>query len=140
MDDADTPPTGGLRIADGTRDGGGLTYDLLDLLDAIEPLVSGLAWDVRRISSVWFEVDPWADSWGDAPLRLDGEELRERWVGQIIDGRFAALDDDREVVVLEAVDSSFWLVWSQDAAVLASVTGRFADVTPISGPSRLGDQ
>ena len=141
MDNADMPAThGGLRIADGTSDGGSLTFDLLDLLDAIEPLVSGLTWEVRCISSVWFDVDPWADTWGDVPLRLDGDALRERWVGQIINGRFAALDDDREVIVVEAVDSSFWLVLSEDAAVLAAVTGRFADVVPIGGPSRLGDQ
>jgi len=141
MENADIPEThGGLRIADGTSDGGGLTFDLLDLLDPIEPLVSGVTWEIRRISSVWFDVDPWADSWGDVPLRLDGEALRERYVGQIINGRSVALDDDREVVAVEAVDSSFWLVLSEDAAVLAAVTDRFADVVPIGGPSQLGDE
>ena len=141
MDNADMPATnGGLRIADGTGDGGGLTFDLLDLLDTIEPVVSDLTWEVRRVSSVWFDVDPWADSWGDVPLRLDGEALRARWVGQIIDGRFAALDDDRQVVAVEAVDSSFWLVWSGNAAVLAAVRGRFADVVPVGGPSEFGDR
>lgn len=97
---------GGVCVADGTRDGGALTFDLLVLLDAIEPLISGVTWDVRRVPSVWFEVDPWAHSWGNVPLRLDGQTLRARWVGQIIDGRFAAIDDDREVVVVEALDSS----------------------------------
>jgi hypothetical protein len=140
MEATDQPATpGGVRIADGTRDGGGLTFDLIDVLDAIEPLVSGLTWEARCISSVWFDVDPWADSWADAPLRLDRDALRARWAGQIIDGRFAALDDDSDVLVIEAVDSSFWLVWSADAAVLSAVTSRFDDVTPIVHPTGSGD-
>jgi hypothetical protein len=53
MEATDQPATpGGVRIADGTRDGGGFTFDLIDVLDAIEPLVSGLTWEARCISSV----------------------------------------------------------------------------------------
>lgn len=139
MDDIGQPAAArGVRIRSGVRDGGGLNFDLPEVLDAIGSFVYGLTWEVRFISSVWMDSDPWLDSWADEPLRLDSDALRARWVGQIINGRFAAFDGAREVLMIEAVDSSFWLVWSDDATVLSALTSRFDDATPVTPPTPFG--
>jgi hypothetical protein len=139
MDEIDQPAASdGVRIADGTRDGGGLRFDLLDVLDALHPFLGGVTWEVRFISSVWMNTDPWLDSWTDEPLRLDTEALRERYEGQIINGRFTAVSGSREVLMVEAVDSSFWLVWSDDLVVLTALSKRFVDVTQVTPPTPFG--
>lgn len=130
--------SGGVRIMDGVRDGRGLTFDLPDILDAIGPVVLGCTWEARYVASVWTETDPWDDSWSDVPSPLDTGALRARWMGQIINGRFTALDDGREVLMIEAVDSSFWLVWSDNTEVLAGLMRRFVDVTPAVPPTPFG--
>ena len=136
MDEIDQPAASvGVRIADGTRDGGGLRFDLLDILDALDPFVGGVIWEVRFISSVWLTTDPWLDSWTDEPQRLDTQALRERYEGQIINGRFTAVSGSRQVLMVEAVDSSFWLVWSDDPAVLTALSKRFREVTRVTPPT-----
>ena len=80
-------------------------------------------------------TDPWADSWGDVPLVLDENELRSRWVGQIINGRFIGNRDRREVLMVEAIDSTFWLVWCDDERVISALAGRFVDVTRAVPPT-----
>lgn len=130
--------SGGVRIADGVRDGGGLNFDLIEVLDALDPFLRGVNWQVRFISSVWMDADPWSESWADGGLRLDSDALRQRYEGQIVNGRFAAVSNGREILMIEAVDSSFWLVWSDDCRALAALRDRFVDVTPVTPPTPFG--
>ncbi len=81
---------------------------------------------------------PWEDSWiDDDPLELSDEAFRHQATGitQVINGRFSAYRDGTEIVAVEAVDSSFWLVWSDDATILGYMRGRFPKASPASPPS-----
>ncbi len=51
---------------------------------------------------------------------------------QIIDGRFTGyLPDGSPLLSLAVIDSSFWLVWTEDSGVLDRVRATFVNVTDI---------
>lgn len=56
-------------------------------------------------------------------------------VNEVINGRLRARRGDRELVVVEAIDSTFWLVWSDDADILGAVREQFPDAELASPPS-----
>lgn len=54
---------------------------------------------------------------------------------QVINGRVTGFDGEREVVMIEAVDSTFWLVWSDDEGLREAVIRRFPNVSTVVPPT-----
>lgn len=55
---------------------------------------------------------------------------------QIIDGRFTGYDESGQAQLqMQAIDSSYWVVWSRDAAVLGRVRTAFTDVEDYEEPT-----
>lgn len=130
----------GLIIRDGTNAGagrGGLDFDLLDVLVALGPRVREVKWHCAHLQYVSkdeqsipvLEQAAKIGQWVSGAVLLDG-------IGQllqVIDGEFEGLDKSgRRWALLRAVDSSWWEVWSDDAAALTGVRNRFNVVERIS--------
>ena len=126
----------GVMIKDLMPDRRVLAVDLRHVLSVLSP---------RAVASEWRVREVWAE--GDAKPRLealDGSELiaGQRLaalaldVSQIIDGEFSAFDPGRNApwVVIEAVDSTYYAVRSDDSSVLAQVRSAFHDVTDYEHP------
>jgi hypothetical protein len=102
-------------------------------------------WELRWINQVWWEGkdSAWVDQSWDEPLVLDDQTLRAQAAAaeQVINGRFTGFDQGSEVVMIEAVDSSFWLVCqcaigaASNRVPPARLTSR---VVPFQRRSRLG--
>lgn len=54
---------------------------------------------------------------------------------QLINGRFRALANGQEVLVIEAIDSTCWLVWSDDLGLHQTLRTRFGDVSDVALPT-----
>jgi hypothetical protein len=96
-------------------------------------------WELRWINQVWWEGkdSAWVDQSWDEPLVLDDQTLRAQAAAaeQVINGRFTGFDQGSEVVMIEAVDSSFWLVWTDDESLQDRVAERFANVRSVRPPT-----
>jgi len=128
-------PSSGLRIDHARNDGLGLAV----ILDEIDLGPGEVHWELTYVSVVWWpgHESPWDESWiKDSPLALSDDVFRgEAGRIEVINGRFSGHRGVREVVVVEAIDSSFWLVWSDDADILSRVRARFPDASPASLPT-----
>jgi hypothetical protein len=124
----------GLKLSGGD---GPLTFDLEQILAALA-LARDVTWEVAWISAVGADgtAHPWPGSW-DAPVSVDATTLARQAMNvvQVINGRFTARRGGRELVVVEAVDSSFWLVWSDDATLLDRVRATFDHVSDVRPPT-----
>jgi len=113
-----------------------LAVDLRHVLSALGP---------RALTSEWRVREVWAE--GDANLRLEAFDKSELIAGQqlvalaqdasqIIDGEFGAFESGQSVpwVVVEAVDSTYYAVRSDDSSVLAQVRSAFHDVIDYEHP------
>jgi hypothetical protein len=110
------------------------------LARVLECVDSSLRWEVSYINQVeWdgHESDWRKKSWDDTPLVLDDMVLRAQAADpeQVINGRFTGFDGEREVVMIEAVDSTFWLVWSDDEGLRDALIRRFPNVTTVAPPT-----
>jgi len=122
----------GIIIKDGIvpGGGGGLEFDLSDVLATLGERVTRSRWRARGLwylSSDELGVDQLERL--SAGATLDGHELLESLprVRQVIDGEFEAreADSQRPWVIVRAVDSAWWEVLSDDPAVLAAIRARF---------------
>jgi len=113
-----------------------LAVDLRHVLSALGSRALGSEWRVREV---------WAE--GDAKPELeafDGSELitglrlaaLAQNVTQIIDGEFSAFESGQTTpwVVVEALDSTYYTVRSDDASILARIRSAFHDVTDYEHP------
>lgn len=113
-----------------------LAVDLRHILSALGP---------RALTSEWRVREVWAE--GDAKPQLEALDERERVAGQrlaalaqdvsqIIDGEFTAFEPGHGTpwVVVEAVDSAYYTVRSNDSSILARVRTAFTDVTDYEHP------
>lgn len=107
-----------------------LAVDLRQVMSALGSRAISSEWRVRRV---------WAE--GDAKQRLeafDGSELitgqhlaaLAQDVSQIVDGEFSAFEQGKSApwVVVEAVDSTYYAVRSDDSSIFAQVRSAFHDV------------
>jgi hypothetical protein len=129
-----------------------LGFDLREVLDAIGPH-RHLRWSVDAEDWVGRgEADPDHRPWPEAELvlsRASSKAAELTWadlermtgvVAQFIDATFTGYETQGEpVVCLKAIDSSFWIVWVRDAAVLDRVSASFDHVEdyPEPPPERL---
>jgi hypothetical protein len=124
-----------LIIRDGTEPGGGggLAFDLPEVLGALGEKAHSWVWRGRDIQYVSRdERDVAVIQELAAGRALAGADLIAglEQLLQIIDGEFEATEPGEQVpaVVIRAVDSSWWEVLSDDAAVLAAIRQRFGVV------------
>src|SRR5882762_9693058 len=119
-----------VRISDMESQRRVLAVDLRHVLSALGTRALASEW---RLRAVWAE--------GEAKQELeafDGRELISggllaalaQKVSQIIDGEFSAFESGERLpwVVVEAVDSAYYTVRSNDASVLAQIRSTFHDV------------
>jgi hypothetical protein len=116
-------------------DGPSLGFDLREILVAVRPHPE-LTWVLRDAEIIGDLSDLWPDVPGQLELRTNERSgVRLTWPDmqrlgeiciQVIDGLFTAYDGAGDAQVqMEAVDSSFWVVWAQDGAVLERVRSAF---------------
>jgi len=124
----------GIKIQD-TRPGGGLSFGLADILKVIgEPaLCSG--WRCLNLRYIGPKDETW-DEFFEKRRRLSGQEFFHfvARIGQVIDGEFIAKKhgSNRAWLVIKAVDSGWFEVWSSKPKVLEEMKSRFVKVTPLS--------
>lgn len=135
----------GLRIDDGTNndptvalppgDAGCLNFDLAEILTAVGDAAIDSEWLVTA-------VDCFGDSYAEFIATAEGArvisgarllDLASR-ISQIIDGEFVARSTAQEPpwLVIKAIDSSWWEVWTDDERVRASIRRRFNAVSDIA--------
>jgi hypothetical protein len=114
-----------------------LAFDLRDILDLLGERTIRSRW---RAAGVWatekkrFEGPTELDGLAEAGSWIEGEHLRSlahEDVHQVIDGEFTRFDQgsDSPWVIVRAVDSSYYEVFSHEPTVLQSVRVAFKDVT-----------
>jgi hypothetical protein len=135
----------GVIIRDGAESGGsgGLEFDLPEILAALGERVAKGRW--RCVGLQYTSRDeqniPVLEEAATSGQPVSGSALTSG-IGQslqVIDGDFEALDENNRCwVIIRAVDSSWWEVWSDDPSVLDAVRVRFQNtgLTPgrLSGP------
>ena len=147
---------GVIEISDKTASGV-LAFDLAELLDVLGPVGQTLWWGILELNAT-------GDLGATNILDLEGEIARSRnglivsWeelrklghsVSQVVDGVFVGCRDSRDIpelrpgvniyapseVVLEAIDSSLWRVFSKDGAILDRFRSAFVNVEECSLPT-----
>jgi hypothetical protein len=113
-----------------------LAVDLRHVLSALGARALASEWRVRE---VWAEGDAKPDLEAfDGSELISGQRLvaLAQNVSQIIDGEFRAFESGQRLpwVVVEAVDSTYYAVRSEDPSVLAPVRSAFHDVTDYEHP------
>jgi len=113
-----------------------LAVDLRHVLSTLGPRALASDWQVRE---VWAEGDSKAELEAfDGRQSVPGSRLAAlaQNVSQVIDGEFSAFESGQKVpwVVVEAVDSTYYAVRSDDSAVLAQIRSAFHDVTDYEHP------
>lgn len=131
----------GIKIQDSSA--GHLDFDLRDILLVIGDSVGTSEW---RCRDLWYTAakDGKFGEFRERRRRFSGKEINEfaAEVHQTIDGRFVAKSTGgkRPWLVILAVDSSWFEVWSSKPKVLENLQGRFTKVSALlssdsSGPS-----
>ncbi len=130
----------GVKIRDGTELGGsgGLTFDLAKILAALGKPAGKSRWSCTDLNYVSRDDQ-------DVPVleraAIPGQEVsgRELIDGtgqsvQVIDGQFTGVDEQGDAwVVIRAVDSSWWEVWSDNQWVHDAIRAHFRVVESIPG-------
>lgn len=125
-----------LRIRDMQPDRNVLAVDLRHVLAALGGRARAGLWRVR---DVWAIGDTWAELEALTEAEpVTGERLWALAEGafQVIDGVFSGFDHGAAEpwAIVEAVDSSFYVVHSVDEAVLDAIRAVFHDVAPHPDP------
>ena len=128
----------GIKIKDSKRSGGGssfLSFDLRDILAAVGEPVFASRWRCRDLCYTAVR-DGRFDEFREARRKFTGEEMVQfaGSIHQTIDGRFEARGGGaakRPWLVILAVDSSWFEVWSSKREVLERVRARFEKVSDL---------
>lgn len=109
--------------------GGGLGFDLRDVLQALGPRVSSSVWAIGDNLSYVSRDETDIPAFHRAELR--GDELISSLPNllQVIDGEFQASDAEMQPwVIVRAIDTAWWEIISDDAATLESIRSHFQNV------------
>lgn len=125
-----------VRIDDTAPDRNVLDVDLRDVLEVLGPRAAASTWRAPDVWAIGYPADPFEALSEDAPI--PGAELKRLAdaARQVVDGVFTGYDPgaDQPWIIVEAVDSTFYVVRSGDEAVLDAIRHAFRDVVPYSGP------
>jgi len=130
----------GIKINDSIRRerGSFLSFDLKDILTAVGDSVLSSKWLCRDVECTGENAGRLHDI-SDEGRNISGGELMQVVSGihQIIDGEFEAYDGeaDKPWLVVSAVDSSWFEVWSSDTEILERVKNNFRDVSDLPPPA-----
>jgi hypothetical protein len=118
------------------RRDGYLDFDVRDLLAALGPRVRESTWRVKCVEATgkaWSELAAFT---GDESVPGAHLERLAADTFQTIDGLFIGFDPGAAEpwVVIEAVDTSYYVVHSADEALLDVIRARFRDVSPHDDP------
>ncbi len=125
------------------------------MIKDLEPNRNALAVDLRHVlsalgsralNSEWRVLEVWAEGTAQSEFEsFDGSELISGQrlatlacnVRQVIDGEFSAFEHGNKSpwVVIEAVDSTYYTVRSDEATILAKVRSAFVDVADYEHPA-----
>ena len=122
----------GLKIRDGTEPGGpgGLQFDLSEVLAALGRVAVKSRWscaDLNYVSKDDQDV-PVLERAATPGQTVSGVELVDGLgqLLQVIDGQFTGIDEQGDAwVVVRAVDSSWWEVWSDNNWVHDAIRAQF---------------
>jgi hypothetical protein len=126
----------GLKIKDlrQTELGGFLNFDLKEIFSAIGNPVSVSTWKCHNVECTGENAQRLCEL-SDEGQSVSGKELVAIVAGifQTIDGEFEAYRDGKKNpwLVVNAVDSSWFEVFSVDSAVLESIRSSFQDVSEL---------
>src|SRR5262245_8410959 len=113
------------------NDPGSLAFDLIDILRLAEADVVASTWTCRHVEGIGRLANQLSEI-SDNGVPVDGSEMLRLAgsVRQIIDGTFEAKRPEslHPWLVIRAVDSSFFMVISDDTNLLARLRARFHDV------------
>jgi hypothetical protein len=128
----------GVKIRDGTEVGGhgGLDFDLAKVLAALGRAAGKSRWSCSDLNFVSKDdkVLPLLERASSVGQPVSGRELIESadQVQQVIDGQFTGVDEEGDAwVVIRAVDSSWWEVWSDNQWVHDAILAHFRVVESI---------
>jgi hypothetical protein len=98
------------------------------------------AWFNGDVRAVWPAGHEYAEAESEKPdgLEMTWHEMRRlgETCQQVIDGRFTGYDlNGQPVLQLHAFDSSYWLIWAADGAVLERVRAAFPDAEAYDEPT-----
>lgn len=124
----------GITILDRNADRNTLSFDLIDIIRAIGPSADDSMWTVQNVECYGKSAER-MHSVADAGREITGIELRNlaTQIDQVVDGEFRARksNEDSEWLIIRAVDSSGYDVYSSDTKTLKGVQGHFTRVVAI---------
>ena len=124
----------GIKIQD-KGPGGGLRFGLADLLKVIREPALCSEWRCLNLRYIGPKGETWYELL-EKRRRFSGPELFEfvASIGQVIDGEFIAKKDgsNKAWLIIKAVDSGWFEVWSTKPKVLDEMKSRFFKVSPLS--------
>ena len=114
--------------------GAQLLLPLAEILHLIGPHINKTTWEIKHVESVNGAADT-LHQWSDTAQRIPGHTLLTvvEQVGQIIDGRFLCYHphQSKPWLIIEAVDSAFYDVYTEDDAFLTQISQHFNHITVI---------
>jgi hypothetical protein len=124
----------GIKIQDSRPGGGPLSFGLADVLKVIgEPALSS-EWRCLNLRYIGRKNETW-DEFREKRKRFSGKDFVDfaALVGQVIDGEFIAKKhgSNKAWLIIKAVDSSWFEVWSSKQKVLEEMKSRFVMVSPL---------
>ena len=125
----------GIKIQDKRPGGGWLSFGLADVLKVIgEPALCS-EWRCLNLRYIGPKDETW-DELLEKRRRFSGQEFFDfaARIGQIIDGEFIAKKhgSNKAWLIIKAVDSGWFEVWSSKPKVLEEMKSKFIKVTPLS--------
>jgi len=120
---------------------GRLSFDLADILQVVGARARSSTWRCRSVECVGPQADILHEASDDGHT-LSGDGLLDAAAGvtQVIDGEFIATGSDggEPWLIVRAVDSSLYVVVTDDHDLRARLRMRFRDVRDSSGDAEAG--
>lgn len=112
-----------------------LTIDLIDVLRLLENEVLETQWTLSGVEALGGEAAEELHRLSDAQARVSGRKLIELAtdVSQVVDGEFRGFrnQDRNPWIIIRAIDSSAYDVFTEDEALLERLRNRFSNVNEI---------
>ncbi len=122
----------GIRIKD-MHPKGFLLFDLKDILSVVKTEVADSKWSCRDVEATTLR-SPHVEEYCKNSDLISCKLLMEAAENtrQVVDGIFSASFNDSEWLRIEAIDSTYWEVFSKSSEVLSKLKEQFNDVECIS--------